>query len=211
MKAPHYSEPGKKNMLLSFVSLFFIVGAYLLGSISSAILACKLLQLPDPRTQGSGNPGATNVLRMAGKKLAILVLIGDALKGALPVLLAKYVGCTMSELSWIACAAFLGHLYPVFFGFRGGKGVATAIGGLLALAWPLACTALLTWLVVLIVFRYVSLASIIAAISVAICAWWLVPHTAHPAIVLMSTLLIWRHRANMQRLLAGTENKLGKR
>lgn len=198
-------------MLLSFFSLFFIIGAYLLGSISSAILACKLLQLPDPRTQGSGNPGATNVLRMAGKKLAILVLIGDALKGALPVLLAKYAGCTMSELSWIACAAFLGHLYPVFFGFRGGKGVATAIGGLLALAWPLACTALLTWLVVLIVFRYVSLASIIAAISVAIYAWWLVPHPAHPAIVLMSTLLIWRHRANMQRLLAGTENKLGKR
>lgn len=191
--------------------LLCIIGAYLFGSISTAILACKAMGLPDPRTQGSGNPGATNVMRMAGKKLAIVVLFGDTLKGVVPVLIAKYIGFAADELGWIALAVFLGHLYPIFFGFRGGKGVATAIGALLALAWPLAIAALLTWSVIVILFRYVSLASIVAAASVIIYGWWLVPHETYPAVVLMSVLLIMRHRENIQRLLAGKESKLTKR
>lgn len=190
--------------------LLFLVAAYLFGSISSAVIACKVMGLPDPRTQGSGNPGATNVMRLAGKKLAILVLIGDILKGFLIVLVAKSIGISSMGLSWIALAVFLGHLYPVFFEFRGGKGVATALGALLALAWPLALALMLTWLIVMFITRYVSLASIVAASSAIIYAAWLVPANNYLAIVLMSLLLVWRHQENIKRLIAGKENKFGK-
>ena len=125
--------------------IVFIIGAYLLGSISSAVLICKLADLGDPRAQGSGNPGTTNVLRLGGKKLAIFTLLGDTLKGFIPVYLAHFTSLSAMALSFIALAAFIGHLFPVFFGFKGGKGVATALGVLLALAWPVDCAALITW------------------------------------------------------------------
>src|SRR5688572_5458409 len=127
-----------------------ITFAYLIGSLSTAIITCKLLQLPDPRTQGSGNPGTTNVLRIGGKKAALITLMGDVLKGVIPVLCAKAYGFDITALNAIALAAFLGHLFPIFFHFQGGKGVATAWGCLTALYWPLGIALVLTWLIVAI-------------------------------------------------------------
>lgn len=190
--------------------LLFLIVAYLFGSLSTAIIACKAMGLPDPRTQGSGNPGATNVMRLAGKKLAVVVLIGDVLKGLLVVLAAKSIGLSTFGISYVALAVFLGHLYPIFFKFRGGKGVATALGALLAISWPLAVALIVTWLVVMLISRYVSLASITAAASAMVYARWLAPTDAYLAIVLMGALLIWRHRENIQRLMVGQENKFGK-
>jgi len=192
-------------LILFFVVL--LIAAYLCGSISSAILACKLMGLPDPRTQGSGNPGATNVLRMAGKKLAIVVLVGDALKGAIPVLVAKLF-LPPQLLGWVALAAFLGHLFPVFFQFKGGKGVATAIGGILALAWPLGLALIATWLLFAFLFRYSSLAALIAAALVPVYAYWLAPPGNYLPLIVMSVLLIYRHHSNIRNLLAGTESKI---
>lgn len=145
------------------LALIFMLFAYLLGSLSSAIIVCKLARLPDPRTQGSGNPGASNVLRIGGKRLAGIVLLGDLLKGWIPVILAKFFGLPFACLAWIAFFAFIGHLFPIFFGFRGGKGVATALGGLLALAWPIGLIGLLSWCVILLLFRYISVASMISS------------------------------------------------
>lgn len=187
-----------------------IIIAYLLGSLSSAIIVSKLVGLPDPRTQGSGNPGATNIMRIGGKKLAIIVLLGDILKGTIPVVLAKLLGLPTAYLGWVALAAFIGHLYPVFFKFKGGKGVATAVGGIIAIAWPLALAALTTWAIIFYLFRYVSLASILAAVSVCIYAIWLAPVGTYLAILLMSLLLIAKHYQNIQRLLVGTEHKFKK-
>jgi len=187
-----------------------IIIAYLLGSLSSAIIISKLVGLPDPRTQGSGNPGATNIMRIGGKKLAIIVLLGDVLKGIIPVVLAKLFGLSTAYLGWVALAAFVGHLYPVFFKFKGGKGVATAVGGIIAIAWPLALAALATWAIIFYLFRYVSLASITAAAMVCVYAIWLAPAGTYVAIFLMSVLLIVRHSANIQRLLAGQESKFVK-
>lgn len=198
---------GIKNMLI----IFFILFAYLLGSLSTAIIASKIVRLPDPRTQGSGNPGATNILRVAGKKLAIIVLLGDALKGLIPVLLAKVFGISGAALAWIGFAAFIGHLYPIFFQFRGGKGVATFFGVVLALSWLLGVVALLTWIIITFVSRYSSLAAVLTSILLPIYAYWLVPHSYMPAIILMSILLIWRHQSNIKNLLAGKEGKIGEK
>ena len=134
---------------LTAIALLALLGAYLIGSLSSAVMLCKVSGLPDPRTQGSGNPGATNVLRMGSKKLAALVLLIDVLKGVIPVLIGRMLGFDIDILALIAFFAFLGHLYPVFFQFKGGKGVATALGAFLALSPALAGAALLTWIVVL--------------------------------------------------------------
>lgn len=191
--------------------LFFILFAYLIGSLSCAIIFCKLLNLPDPRTQGSGNPGATNVLRFGGRKLAIVVLLGDILKGAIPVILAKLAGLSDELLGWVALAAFIGHLFPIFFRLQGGKGVATALGGLLALAWPLAILVIVTWLIVALIFRYSSLASITAAALLSLYAYWLAPRGTYLAILTMCILLIARHYQNIQRLIAGKEGKIGKK
>lgn len=186
-----------------------LIGAYLFGSISSAVIACKAMGLPDPRTQGSGNPGATNVARIGGKKLGALVLIGDTLKGVLPLLIAKSLGISAMGLGGIAFAVFLGHLYPIFFHFRGGKGVATALGAMLVLSWPVVVVGLIIWMLTVLITRYVSLASIAAAVSTIVSAWWLAPTGTYIAITLMSLLLILRHRQNIKRLLAGTESKFG--
>lgn len=191
------------------LSLFiFILIAYLLGSLSSAIIVSKCAGLPDPRTQGSGNPGASNILRIGGKKLAAIVLLGDVLKGWIPVMLAKLFGLPLASLAWVAFFAFVGHLYPIFFGFRGGKGVATALGGLFALGWPLGLIALLSWVVVLFVFRYISVASMLAAIVTFFYVFYSYSLTVYLPILLMTIILIARHFSNIQRLFQGTEPQL---
>ena len=186
-----------------------IIGAYLAGSLSAAIITCRLMGLPDPRTQGSGNPGATNVLRVGGKKAAAITLIGDAVKGLLPVLVVQLLAAPAEVLAATALAAFLGHLYPVFFGFRGGKGVATAFGALLALAWPVGLAVLATWLLMAKLFNISSLSAITAAALAPLYMWWLRPETAFVAVAaIISVMLLWRHRSNIKNLIAGTEDKI---
>src|SRR3569833_2803763 len=153
------------------VDLLLTVAAYLVGSLSAAIIVCKLLGLPDPRTQGSRNPGATNVLRFGGKKAAAIVLVGDSVKGLLPVLVAQWLRVDDNVLAAVGLAAVLGHLYPLFFGFHGGKGVATAFGVLLGIAWPVALAAVATWLLVAKIFRIASLAALIAALLAPLFLW----------------------------------------
>jgi glycerol-3-phosphate acyltransferase PlsY len=191
----------------TFLIVLLIV-AYLIGSLSSAIILCKLAGLPDPRSEGSGNPGATNVLRIAGKKLAATVLVLDVVKGIIPVLIAKSLGLDLAWVSATALAAFLGHLYPVFFQFKGGKGVATALGGFLALSLPLAGAILASWIVVFIFTRISSLSAIIAATLGPIYSLWLIDSvSARWVILVMAMMLLYRHRSNIQRLLSGEEGK----
>mgnify|MGYP001812051837 CR=1 FL=1 len=189
--------------------LLLIFAAYLLGSISSAIIVCRLLKLPDPRGQGSGNPGATNVMRIGGKKAAAITLIGDMLKGLIPVLIAKFLGASIAIQALVAVAAFLGHLYPVFFGFRGGKGVATALGVLLGLHWPVGLLTIATWLVIARLFNISSLAALLSILVTPLYIWWLIPERSLMiAMLFMGTLLFWRHRTNIRDLLAGSEGKI---
>jgi acyl phosphate:glycerol-3-phosphate acyltransferase len=195
------------------VSLVCIVAAYLIGCISFAILASWVFRLPDPRTYGSGNPGATNVLRSGKKAAALFTLIGDIGKGWLAVLLASRLapsfGFGSGTVAACALAVFLGHLYPVYFGFKGGKGVATALGVLLGLSVWLAVAALAVFTVVLMASRYVSLASVAAGIAAAILSVILFGWTDYAtAVIVLVAFVIWRHRSNLQRLIAGTENKL---
>ena len=195
------------------IDLLLIVGGYLMGSLSSAIIICRLLGLPDPRSQGSGNPGATNVLRVGGKKAAAATLAGDMLKGLIPVLIARALQADIAVQSGVAVAAFLGHLYPVFFGFKGGKGVATALGVLLGLHWPVGLMTIATWLVVAFVFNISSLAALIAILLTPLYIWWLIPEPPLlTAMLFMGALLFWRHRSNLKNLLEGTEGRIrGKR
>ena len=186
--------------------------AYLVGSIASAILVCRAMGLPDPRGEGSGNPGATNVLRIAGKGPAALTLASDVLKGIAPVLLAASLSRSPTVGALAALAAVLGHLYPLYFQFRGGKGMATALGAIAALAWPVAGVMCAIWLAVAAATRYSSLASMSAAIGAPIAALWLAPHPAIPGILaVIAALLLWRHRANIRRLVRGTESRIGRR
>lgn len=188
--------------------LMVIVGAYLIGSLSSAIVLCKLAGLPDPRTQGSGNPGATNVLRFGGKKLAATVLIIDVVKGIIPVVVAILLGFEQCWVAATALAAFLGHLFPVFFQFKGGKGVATALGGFLALSPAMAGVVLLTWLAVFLLTRISSLSAILAAsLAPVYSIWFLESMTARLIVLVMAILLVARHHTNIKRLLSGEETK----
>lgn len=192
------------------MTVLMIVLGYLAGSISTAILVCRAMGLPDPRSEGSRNPGATNVLRFGGKKAAAITLAGDFLKGLLPVLLAHWIGLDEVGLALTALAAFLGHLYPVFFGFEGGKGVATAFGAMLGLSWPVALAALVTWLFMAFVVRISSLSALTAAVLTPVYAWLFdLPLAAQAVIMAMVLLLIWRHQANIRNLLAGAEDKIG--
>jgi acyl phosphate:glycerol-3-phosphate acyltransferase len=192
-----------------------VLMAYLIGSISFAVVVSKLMGLPDPHSYGSGNPGATNVLRTGSKSAAVLTLLGDAAKGYLAVILARMlVGVDIDSwvLPAVAVAAFLGHLFPVFHGFKGGKGVATALGILLAINWVLGLTTLSTWLIVAVFLRYSSLAALIAALFAPV--YFVFLFGIQPmalAILLMSALLIWRHRSNITNLINGTEGRLGKK
>ena len=191
--------------------ILLVLGAYLIGSISSAILICRLLGLPDPRDGGSGNPGATNVLRLGGKKAAAATLAGDMLKGLIPVLIAKGLGADIDIQASAAVAAFLGHLYPVFFGFKGGKGVATALGVLLGIHWQVGLLTIVTWLVIAKLFKISSLAALLAILVTPIYIWLLIPEPSLMiAMLFMGTLLFWRHRENIRKIMDGTEGRIGR-
>ncbi len=190
-------------------NILLIAGGYLFGSISTAIIVCKLMGLPDPRTTGSRNPGATNVARLGGKKAAALTLAGDMLKGLVPVLIAHALHASPTILAATALAAFLGHLYPVFFGFQGGKGVATALGVIYGLYWPVGLLTTGIWLAMAIVFRYSSLAALTAILLTPLCFLWLLPERPIIiAMVVLTALLYWRHRSNIANLLSGKEDKI---
>ncbi|MEW6354036.1 MAG: glycerol-3-phosphate 1-O-acyltransferase PlsY [Pseudomonadota bacterium] len=194
------------------INLALLLFSYLLGSLASAVIVSKWMGLPDPRTRGSRNPGATNVLRLGHRRAAAIALLGDMLKGLIPVLAAHALGASSAVLAGVALAAFLGHLYPVFFGFRGGKGVATSLGVLLGLSWPAGLLCLATWLLVAAVTRISSLAALSAAFMAPLYMHWLgAPAEPLIATVIMTTLLVWRHRGNIQNILNGTESKIGAR
>ena len=194
----------------TLINSSLIVAAYLLGSISAAIVTCRLMGLPDPRQVGSKNPGATNVLREGGKKAAIFTLLGDMLKGLLPVLVGHALGVSDAILAGIGLAAFIGHLYPVFFGFKGGKGVATALGVLLGFHWGLGLAVLGTWLAVAFISRISSLSALTASLLAPAYAWFI---TGSEALTIaagaMTLLVFWRHRSNIRNLLNGTEGRIG--
>jgi len=201
-------------MNTSLATLAVIAGAYLVGSVSFAVVVSKLFGLPDPHSYGSGNPGATNVLRTGNRAAAALTLVGDGLKGALAVWLASRLGASWGDASLAtagaAVAVFLGHLYPVFHRFSGGKGVATAAGVAFALAWQLGLALLVVWLVFALVFRMASLASIAAAVAAPPLGFYFLGNWPEAwALVPIALFLILRHRANIQRLIAGTERKIG--
>jgi len=195
-------------------TLLFGVIAYLIGSVSFAVVVSKAYGLSDPRTYGSKNPGATNVLRSGNKAAAVLTLLGDALKGWLAVFLAQkfgpQYGVGEAGVALVAVAVFLGHLYPVFFKFQGGKGVATALGILIALEVWLGLATLATWIIIAFFFRYSSLAALISALFAPLyhAMFWNLDVTTL-AIGVMSLFLIWRHRANIEKLIAGKESRLG--
>ena len=191
------------------MSFLLPVLAYLMGSISSAVLAARLFGMPDPRTVGSGNPGATNVLRQGNKAAAAATLVGDVIKGTLPVLIARWFTSDPGILALVAVTAFLGHLYPVFFGFKGGKGVATALGVFLGLNPWMGLALIATWLVVALVFRYSSLAAVVTALCAIAYSLYFLPGLPYLlATTVIAAMLIWRHRTNLQRLFAGDEDKI---
>ena len=186
-----------------------IVAAYLLGSVSSAIIVCRLMGLPDPRTQGSNNPGATNVLRIGGKKAAAITLVGDSLKGLIPMMVGHLLGAGPAVLAGIGLAAFIGHLYPVFFGFRGGKGVATALGVQIGLFWPIGLSVAAIWLFVAKVLKISSLSALISMALAPVIVWIFWPDNVLIGMQLIITgLLFWRHRSNIRNLITGTEDRL---
>ena len=200
------------------LDLLLIPIAYLIGSISFAVVVSKCMRLPDPHSYGSGNPGATNVLRTGNKLAAVLTLIGDALKGYFAVMLARVLlgdeSLTSTLNSWLLCgvviAVFLGHLFPIFHGFKGGKGVATACGILFGINWILGLATLSTWIIVATFMRYSSLAALAAAVFGPI--YFIFLFGFHPmalALVVVSALLIWRHRSNIANLMNGTESRIG--
>jgi glycerol-3-phosphate acyltransferase PlsY len=184
-----------------------MIAAYLVGSISSAILLCKLFNLPDPRTAGSNNPGATNVLRISNKYIAALVLTFDVLKGTIPVWGAYFLGLNPLNLGLIALAACLGHMYPIFFNFKGGKAVATALGVLLPIGLDLGGLLILTWVSVIYFTRYSSLAAIVTVSLAPFYIWLLKPLYMYP-VMMLSVLIIFRHKDNIWRLIKGHESKI---
>lgn len=193
------------------LAVSLVIAAYLLGSVSTAILICRVAGLPDPRNQGSGNPGATNVLRSGRKGAAIITLLGDVLKGLIPVLIAQALGLGAEWVSAVALAAFIGHLYPVYHGFRGGKGVATALGVLLGMHGLAGLAALVTWLVVAGVTRISSLAALAAAALTPLYLYLLTGERWFIAAgAAMAALIYWRHRGNIRKLLSGQEPRIGR-
>ena len=191
--------------------LYFLIVSYLLGSISSAIIICKLCNLPDPRTKGSGNPGATNVLRIGGKKLAAFVLIFDGLKGAIPVMLAHYFGLTLFELTIILLSAFLGHVFPIYYGFKGGKGVATYLGGLIGLNFFVGLTFSIIWLIVAKVMKVSSIAALTATLLSPIYFYFITTHDVRATMVifLINLFIYFTHRENIRRMMNGEEGVIG--
>ena len=192
-------------------SWFFVVAAYLMGSVSFAVLMSRAFNLPDPRSYGSGNPGATNVLRTGKKAAAALTLLGDAAKGWLAVWLTlRYLPQDVQTIALVSIAVFLGHLYPIFFRFQGGKGVATALGILLALNPWIGLACFVTWLVVAKLFKVSSLSALVAAVVAPVYVWLLGEPIEYIGVaVILALLLVWRHKSNIQNLLSGKEGKIG--
>ncbi|KOE81248.1 glycerol-3-phosphate acyltransferase [Vibrio alginolyticus] len=192
------------------LALSMIIFAYLLGSISSAVLICRVLRLSDPRDVGSNNPGATNVLRIGGKKAAIAVLLFDMLKGTIPVWVGYYLGIDPILLGLVAITACLGHMYPIFFHFKGGKGVATALGAIAPIGLDLTGLIMLTWVVVALLFRYSSLAALVTVLLAPFYTWLIKPQYTLP-VAMLCCLIVFRHHQNIKRLFAGTEPKVGEK
>ncbi|HET8707628.1 MAG TPA: glycerol-3-phosphate 1-O-acyltransferase PlsY [Pseudomonadales bacterium] len=192
------------------VGLVLTLAAYLMGSISTAILVCRALGYPDPRGEGSGNPGTTNVLRIAGKGPAALTLLGDVAKGVVPVVLSRHFNAADWILAAVTLGAFAGHLFPIFFKFEGGKGVATALGAVTVLSWPIGVSVMATWLVIALITRYSSLAAIVGWALAPVYAYFFAPNYLMMLLVL-SAMLIYRHQENIRKLLSGTERKIGEK
>ena len=188
-----------------FITSIAVILSYLLGSLSAAIISCKLMNLADPRSEGSNNPGATNVYQLYGKKPAVFTLVGDLLKGFIPVLLAKLYGLDVLALSLIALASFLGHLYPLFFSFQGGKGVATLFGIILALNIYVAGLSLITWLVIFKIFKLSSLSALVSSVLMPLYFYIIDERFVYISLV-FSGFLIWRHRSNIIRIINKTED-----
>ena len=191
------------------INILLIFSAYLLGSISAAIIVCKTLGLSDPRTGGSGNPGTTNVMRLHGKKAASLTLVGDIFKGIIPVLLAKVIVNSEFIIAICGLATFLGHIFPIYFKFEGGKGVATLIGILFATHWLLGVSYIITWILTALIFRYSSLAALIAALPIPIYSYFIVHNNQYSiSFAVIAIILFWRHKPNIYNLLNGKEDKI---
>lgn len=203
------------NSLLGAVPgsfLILIIAAYLIGSISTAIITCKLLGLQDPRTTGSKNPGATNVLRSGGKKAGAITLFGDMLKGLLPVLVARQLQADNTLVALTGCAAFLGHVFPVYYGFKGGKGVATFYGAVLGIHWIIGLIALSIWGLSALIFKISSLAALVSILMSPFISWYFTQSSVISiSIFAMGTIVFWRHRTNIQKIIDGTENKIGQK
>ncbi|UOO83237.1 glycerol-3-phosphate 1-O-acyltransferase PlsY [Uruburuella testudinis] len=198
------------------LNLLAVLAAYLIGSLSFAVIVSKFYGMDDPRTYGSGNPGATNVLRSGKKKAAALTLVGDALKGLAAVWLARALqdslGLGDATVAAVAVAALVGHMWPVFFSFKGGKGVATALGVLLALSWPVALVCALVWLVMAFGFKVSSLAALAATAVSPVAAYFLMPHPSWVwATLIIALLVLFRHQSNIRNLLSGKEGKIGEK
>jgi glycerol-3-phosphate acyltransferase PlsY len=199
---------------MGIVDILVVVLAYLLGSLSFAVIVSKAMGMADPRSYGSGNPGATNVLRSGKKKAAVLTLLGDALKGLVAVVIAKCLldagHITEATVAWVAVAVLVGHMWPVFFGFKGGKGVATAVGVLFALSWPVALICTIVWLIMAFGLKTSSLAALVATVLSPILAWYFIDESSWCcAVLVIAVLVLYRHKSNIQNLLSGKESKIG--
>ena len=195
-----------------FLPILLIILAYFIGSVSAAIISCKLLNKVDPRTVGSKNPGATNVLRHAGKKAALFTLAGDLLKGLIPVTIAHAFDLNWQWLGLIGLAAFLGHLYPIYYGFKGGKGVATALGVYIGLQPIVGIVVVITWLVSALVFNISSLSALIATLLAPLYFFWVTDSLPlFIILVVMTGFIYWRHRTNIVEIINGTEDKISEK
>ena len=199
---------------MGIVDILVVVLAYLLGSLSFAVIVSKAMGMADPRSYGSGNPGATNVLRRKKKKAAILTLLGDALKGLVAVVIAKCLldagHITEATVAWVSVAVLVGHMWPVFFGFKGGKGVATAVGVLFALSWPVALICTIVWLIMAFGLKISSVAALVATVLSPVLAWYFIDEASWCwAVLVIAVLVLYRHKSNIQNLLSGKETKIG--
>ena len=198
------------NIQMEILEYILIFASYLIGSLSSAIIVCKIMRLPDPRGKGSGNPGATNVLRFGGKKAAAITLAGDMIKGLIPVLIAQYLEISILGIALVGLAAFLGHLYPVFFQFKGGKGVATMLGVMFGFSWWIGLATAGTWLFMAKIIKISSLSALVATALAPVYVWLWFNHPEPITVtVIMTIILFWRHRSNIQNMIKGTEGSIG--
>jgi len=197
------------NIQIEILDYGFIFASYLIGSLSSAIIVCKIMGLPVPLGEGSGNPGATNVLRFGGKKAAAITLFGDMVKGLIPVLFVKYLDANALTISLVGLAAFLGHLYPIFFQFKGGKGVATMLGVMFGFSWWIGLATAGTWLFMAKIVKISSLSALVATALAPVYVWyWFNTNISIGVTILMTVILFWRHRSNITNLIKGTEDSI---